>query len=130
MVQVGCDRRIAADRMVAEYPADRRGHRPNPRRGNGQGRPDVSARKTPPGDFRKILESISHRHDTHRVFDGFTRLAACAVAAQTREAEYLEEAKQWERADLDAFGMALGALVMEMEGRPFEDVLGRYYMEF
>jgi type I restriction-modification system DNA methylase subunit len=89
----------------------------------------VSTRKTPPGDFRKILESISHRHDTRRVFDGFTRLAACAVAVQTREAEYLEEAKRWERADLDSFAMALGALVKEMEGRPFEDVLGGYYME-
>jgi type I restriction-modification system DNA methylase subunit len=90
----------------------------------------MSARKTPPGDFRKILESVSHRHDTRRVFDGFTRLAACALAAQTREAEYLEEAKRWERADLDSFAMALGALVMEMEGRPFEDILGGYYMEF
>jgi hypothetical protein len=90
----------------------------------------MSARKTPPGDFRKILEGIFHRHDTHRVFDGFIRLAACALAAQTREPEYLEEAKQWERPELDSFAMALGALVMEMEGRPFEDILGGYYMEF
>lgn len=90
----------------------------------------MSARKTPPGDFRKILESISHRHDTHRVFDGFIRLAACALAAQTREAEYLEEAKRWERPELDSFALALGALVTEMEGRPFEDILGGYYMEF
>jgi type I restriction-modification system DNA methylase subunit len=90
----------------------------------------VSPRKSEPSDFRKILESISRRHDTRKVFDAFVRFAACALAAQTREAEYLEEVKHWERQDLDLFGKALGALVLEMEGRPFEDVLGGYYMEF
>jgi type I restriction-modification system DNA methylase subunit len=86
--------------------------------------------KSQPSDFRKILERISHRHDIRKVFDAFTRFAACALAAQTREAEYLEEVKHWERQDLGLFGKALGALVLEMEGRPFEDVLGGYYMEF
>jgi type I restriction-modification system DNA methylase subunit len=90
----------------------------------------VSARKPPPGDFRKILESLSRRHDTRRVFDAFTRFAACALAAQTREAEYLEEAKRWEKSDLELFAQALGALILEMESKPFEDVLGGYYMEF
>src|ERR1700722_11248034 len=90
----------------------------------------MSERKSQPSDFRKILERISHHHDTRRVFDAFTRFAACALAAQTREAEYLEEVKHWERADLDLFGEALGALVNEMESKPFEDVLGGYYMEF
>jgi type I restriction-modification system DNA methylase subunit len=90
----------------------------------------VSARKSPPGDFRNILERLSHRHDTRRVFDAFTRFAACALAAQTREAEYLEEVKRWEKADLDVFSEALGALVNEMETKPFEDIIGGYYMEF
>ena len=90
----------------------------------------MSARKSPFGDFRKILERISQRHDTRRVFDAFTRFAACALAAQTREAEYLEEVKRWEKADMDLFAEALGALVIEMESKPFEDVLGGYYMEF
>jgi methylase of polypeptide subunit release factors len=71
-----------------------------------------------------------HRHDTRRVFDAFTRLAACALAAQTREAEYLEEARRWERPELDLFAQALGALVLEMESRPFEDILGGYYLDF
>ena len=86
--------------------------------------------KSHPGDFRKILGSISRRHDTRKVFDAFVRFAACALAAQTREAEYLEEAKQWEKHEMDLFAEAFGALVLEMEGRPFEDVLGGYYMEF
>ena len=87
-------------------------------------------RNSPSGDFRKLLENISQRHDMRKVFDGFTRLAACALAAQTREPEYLEEAKQWEKAELETFSQALGALTVEMETRPFEDILGGYYMEF
>jgi type I restriction-modification system DNA methylase subunit len=90
----------------------------------------MSVKKPPPGDFRKILERLSHRHDTRRVFDAFIRLAACALAAQTREAKYLEEVKDWEKSELDLFAEALGALIVEMETRPFEDILGGYYMEF
>src|SRR5690242_17588681 len=89
----------------------------------------MSARKPLPSDFRKILDSISHRHDIRRVFDAFVRLAACALAAQTREPEYLEEAKRWEKSDLDSFAQALGALISEMEAQPFEDLIGGYYME-
>lgn len=80
-------------------------------------------------DFRTILERLSHRHDHGQVFESFLRLAACALAAQTREAEYLEEAKRWQKADLDLFAQALGALIMEMETRPFEDILGKSYLE-
>lgn len=89
----------------------------------------MSAKKSPPGDFRKVLERLSHRNDTRRVFDGFIRLSACALAAQTREAEYLEESQRWEKPDLQLFAEALGALVIEMESLPFEDLLGGYYME-
>jgi type I restriction-modification system DNA methylase subunit len=90
----------------------------------------MSAPKSEPDDFRTLLESVCHRHDTKRVFEAFTRFAACCLAAQTREAEYLEEAKHWENAELEVFGNALGALVLEMERRPFEDILGEHYMEF
>src|SRR6266700_2574380 len=86
--------------------------------------------KSQQSDFRKILERLSHRHDTRRVFDAFTCFAACALAAQTREAEYLEEAKRWEKPDLELFAEAFGALVAEMETRHFEDLIGGYYMEF
>jgi type I restriction-modification system DNA methylase subunit len=86
--------------------------------------------KPKPSDFRTFLESLSRRHDTRRVFDAFTRLTACALAAQTREAEYLEEAKHWNKEELELFAKAIGALVLEMEAHPFEDVIGRYYMEF
>jgi type I restriction-modification system DNA methylase subunit len=81
-------------------------------------------------DFRKNLEGLSHRHDLRRVFETFTTLAACALAVQTREPEYLEEVKRWEKPDLNVFAEALGALTLEMESKPFEDILGPYYMEF
>lgn len=90
----------------------------------------MPSRKPAPTDFRNLLGSLSHRHDLHRTFDGFVRLAACALADGTREREYLEEAKRWEKPDLELFSQALGALVMEMESRPFEDLIGGYYMEF
>ena len=61
----------------------------------------MSAEK--PDGFRKILERLSRRHDLRRVFDGFVRLSACAVAAQTREAEYLAEVKHWDKPELDSF---------------------------
>ncbi len=80
-------------------------------------------------DFRNILAGLSHRHDTRRIFDAFVRLAACALAMQTREEEYLEEAKRWEKPELGLFAEALGALVAEMELHPYEDLIGGYYME-
>jgi len=86
--------------------------------------------KSQPSDFRRILERLTYRHDTRSVFDAFTRFAACALAVQTREPEYLEEAKRWEKPDLSLFAEALAALVSEMETKPFEDIIGGCYMEF
>ena len=89
----------------------------------------MSTRKSPSGGFREVLTRLSHRHDTRSVFDAFVRFTACALAAQTREPEYLEEAKLWEKAELEIFAEALAALVLEMESHPFEDLLGSCYME-
>lgn len=86
--------------------------------------------KPPTHDFRTVLQSLSHRHDLRRVFDAFVLLTACALSMQTREAEYLEEAKHWTKEELDTFAKALALLVMEMERHPFTDILGGYYMEF
>lgn len=90
----------------------------------------MKPRKSLPSDFRKILERLSRHRSTREIFDAFTRFSACALAMQTREAEYLEEAKRWEKPDLELFAEAFDALVLEMEGRPFEDLIGGCYMEF
>jgi len=86
--------------------------------------------KAKPPDFRTVLQSLSHCHDLRRVFDAFVLLAACALAMQTRESEYLEEAKNWTKEELETFAEALALLVIEMERYPFTDILGGYYMEF
>jgi type I restriction-modification system DNA methylase subunit len=81
-------------------------------------------------DFRTVLRSLCHRHDLRRVFDAFVLMAACALAMQTREPEYMEEAKNWTKEELETFAEALALLVTEMERHPFTDILGGYYMEF
>ncbi len=80
-------------------------------------------------DFRTLLKRLSHHHDARSVFDDFVCFAACALAAGTREAEYLEAAKRWEKPEMELFAEAFGALVAEMESRPFEDLLGTYYLD-
>lgn len=80
-------------------------------------------------DFRKILAGLARNRSQRDVFNAFLRMAACALAAQTREAEYLEEAKRWTRDELNEFGAALGALVEEMQEEPFIDILGNVHMD-
>jgi type I restriction-modification system DNA methylase subunit len=80
--------------------------------------------------FLSILTNLATHRDRSTVFNAFVQLAACALAAQTREAEYLEEIKRWTKEDLNQFSHALAALIVEMEAEPFTDVLGAAYMEF
>lgn len=79
--------------------------------------------------FRSLIEQLVRRHDAYKVFAAFTNMAACALAHGTRETEYLDEAKRWERDELEIFSHALGALVAEMEAQPFTDLLGGHYMD-
>lgn len=79
--------------------------------------------------FRSLIEQLVRRHDAYKVFAAFTHMTACALAHGTREPEYLDEAKRWERDELEIFSHALGALIMEMEARPFTDLLGGHYMD-
>src|SRR4051812_47381752 len=90
----------------------------------------MAKKSTAPTNFRKVLDSLAYSRQTYEVFTAFCKLAACALAAGTREAEYLEEAKRWKREDLEKFSIALAALIQEMETRPYEDLLGGYYMEY
>jgi len=84
--------------------------------------------KTP--TFRSLLRQLARTHDTSKVFSAFTSLSACALAHGTREAEYLNEAKLWNKDELEIFSHALAMLIIEMEERPFTDLIGNYYMEF
>jgi len=80
--------------------------------------------------FLSILKNIAPNRDRSTVFNAFVLLAACALSAQTREAEYLDEAKRWTKDELTGFSHALGALIIDMEADPFTDILGVVYVEF
>lgn len=84
----------------------------------------------PPSNFRKIIDRLAYSRQTYEVFGAFVRIAACTLACQTREAEYLEEVKRWKSEDLTLFSEAFAALITEMQDKPFEDILGAYYMEY
>jgi type I restriction-modification system DNA methylase subunit len=72
---------------------------------------------------------LSSNRSQRDVFNAFLKMAACALAAGTREKEYLEEAKRWNPDELKTFGQALGALIEEMEDEHFTDVLGDVHMD-
>jgi type I restriction-modification system DNA methylase subunit len=95
-----------------------------------RGDPATKAGESATPDFRKIIEDIARRRSSpFEVFSDFVRMAACALASQTREKEYLEVAGRYSREELEQFSKALAALVSEMEAAPFTDVLGPYYIE-
>ena len=82
-----------------------------------------------PNDYREIIRDIARRRGALvTVLADFCRMAACALAAQTREAEYLAVAARYTRDELGLFSKGLASLVAEMERRPFEDVLGPFYL--
>lgn len=81
-------------------------------------------------DFRVVVNELSKRRGAEvTVFADFCRMAACALAVQTREDEYFEVIKGYSKEELNLFAQALASLVTEMEANPFEDVLGAYYLE-
>lgn len=79
--------------------------------------------------FVKTLDTLAGSRGVSEVFRSFATLAACAVAAGTREPEYLEEAKRWTPDELTGFSQAFGELVAEMDTAPFADLLGPAYMD-
>lgn len=80
--------------------------------------------------FAKQLENIGNQTHQHReAFAAFCKFAACALSLQLREDEYMAEVKRWPREIMPLFADALGQLVIEMEQRPFHDLLGDLHME-
>lgn len=81
-------------------------------------------------EFSKLLDPIARRKSSPLdVFRDFVTMSACALAVQTREEEYLDVAKKYDREELNEFGKALGALTSEMEEFAFSDILGPYFCE-
>ena len=74
----------------------------------------------PEKTYRTILEKIAFTHSSPAiVFADFCRMAACALAMQTREDEYLEVIRPYSKDQLQEFSKALALLVKEMNDHPF-----------
>jgi len=87
--------------------------------------------------FAKHLEKIASRYGSYlEVLTTFVNLCACCLAIPAgdgktvREAEYMEIVGKLKREDLDLYCEAFGELQVEMEQRPYEDLLGLCYEEW
>jgi len=81
-------------------------------------------------NFRKSLEDIARsKGAVTTVFSDFMRVAACTVAMQTREEEYLTAIKPYSKDELTEFAKSFAYLTEEMENKPFSDLVGEYYQE-
>jgi len=80
--------------------------------------------------YIKPLEKISRTsgRDALTIFNAFAKLTACALSAGLRENDYKEEAQKWEKEHLELFSEAFSCLIIEMENKPYTDILGEYYL--
>lgn len=63
-------------------------------------------------EFFKLLLDFQHsRHDISRVFNDFLTLVCCCYAWQTKEEEYFETIKPYDKKELDIFCRMLAELV-------------------
>ena len=80
--------------------------------------------------YRTIIERIARtRSSSVTVFADFCRIAACCLAAGSREEEYFEAIEPYSKDELKELSKALALLINEMESKPFTDVLGTYYLD-
>lgn len=83
----------------------------------------------PTETYRTLIEQIARtKSSTLTVFADFCRVSACALSMGSREPEYLEVAKSYNRDQLSDISLAFSLLVQEMEAKPFSDILGEYYL--
>lgn len=80
-------------------------------------------------DLVKQLGKIGERRNPLDAFRSFVHLSACAVAAGTRETEYLDEIGRWDREAANEFAEAFAMLVAGMTEEPYRDLMGPVYME-
>lgn len=77
----------------------------------------------------KTLEKIATNHSLTKVFADFVTVTSCTLSFFQREDEYVRVMKQYTRTQVNLFVEAFGQLILDMDNRPFEDVLGPVYME-
>ena len=88
-------------------------------------------------DIIKMMNTLSHRHDTWRVFSDFVEMAAVSIANacdkwhpdyEKREARYMEIIKAYTPDELQNFAKMFAMLTNELEAGP-TDALGQIFME-
>jgi type I restriction-modification system DNA methylase subunit len=83
----------------------------------------------------KLIEQVSYRHSTWKVFSDFVELASLSISNsvdktqyETREKRYLEIIKTYERTEGELFPKMLGELILALEDK-MTDILGEIFME-
>lgn len=76
-----------------------------------------------------ITRIAQRRSSGIQVFTDWVRVCACALAMGSREDEYEEIKRRYNEEEMSAFASGFADLVMEMESKPFADVLGVHYLE-
>ena len=78
------------------------------------------------------LEQLSRERgqDKGDILTSFLTLTLCALSAGRQEVLYLEEAKHWNKDQLNLMSSALAHLINEMEAKPYTDLLGEVYTEW
>jgi type I restriction-modification system DNA methylase subunit len=88
-------------------------------------------------DIIKTMTTLSHRHDSWRVFSDFVEMSAVSIAnacdqfhpdRDKREARYMEIVKAYTPDELSQFAKMFGMLTQELEAGP-TDALGEIFME-
>lgn len=78
--------------------------------------------------FMKILQEI-HSLRLAEAFRILVTCGACTLTAGKQEELYLDTIRGLKRSDLEKIQRAWGQLILDMEDRPFRDLLGPAYME-
>lgn len=81
--------------------------------------------------FAHYMNLISPRHGAVQVFSDFLEMTVCALQLGEAEIRYSQLIKRYDRSDMEAFSLALAALVNEMtgDGQGLIDVLGEHFMK-
>jgi len=84
----------------------------------------------PNEDYRTIIEELARTRSSQlQIFEDFCKVSVCALSLGSREKEYHAIATRYNSEEMQQFSKAFAYLVNEMEGKPFTDILGEFYLE-
>ena len=88
-------------------------------------------------DLVKLIEENTGAYTTYDVFRGFLEMVAISISnsvdianREEREKEYMRIVGKYSEGQVNRMAEAFGLLVGIFDSEPFDDVLGKLYMEF